>query len=415
VWAEQYKVDGFRFDLMGHHMKTNMEKVRAALDSLNLERDGVDGTEVYVYGEGWNFGEVVDNARGVNATQINLAGTGIGTFSDRLRDAVRGGSPFGDREFLGFVSGLGVIDNGLTGGTADQQAARAALFMDQVRIGLAGNLSAYSFIGSSGETVTGADVLYNGQPTGYTADPQEHIVYISKHDNETLWDIIAFKQIDAPLDEIVRIHNLGYSVVMLSQGVPFVHAGDDLLRSKSMDRDSYNSGDWFNRIFWDGSDNNWGAGLPIADKNQERWDVMGPLLANPDLKPTPEQIQAASDHFKALLQIRMGSPLFRLQTAEEIQARVSFLNTGPEQMLGVIVMVLDDTGAVDLDPQAEKIVVVFNARPGAYRLSDDSLAALDWALHPVLANGADEVVKAAAFADGEFTVPGRTAAVFVGN
>jgi pullulanase-type alpha-1,6-glucosidase len=415
VWAEQYKVDAFRFDLMGHHMKRNMEKLRAALDSLNLDRDGVDGTAVYVYGEGWNFGEVADNARGVNATQINLAGTGIGTFSDRLRDAVRGGSPFGDREFLGFVSGLGVIDNGLTGGTADEQAARAALFMDQVRIGLAGNLSAYAFIGSSGETVTGADVLYNGQPTGYTADPQEHIVYISKHDNETLWDIIAFKQIDAPLDEIVRIHNLGYSVVMLSQGVPFVHAGDDLLRSKSMDRDSYNSGDWFNRIFWDGSDNNWGAGVPIADKNQERWDVMGPLLANPDLKPTPEQIQAASDHFKALLQIRMGSPLFRLQTADEVQARVSFLNTGPEQTLGVIVMVLDDTGAVDLDPQAEKIVVVFNARPEAYTLSDESLAALEWALHPVLADGADEVVKAAAFADGEFTVPGRTAAVFVGN
>jgi pullulanase/glycogen debranching enzyme len=182
-----------------------------------------------------------------------------------------------------------------------------------------------------------------------------------------------------------------------------------------MDRDSYNSGDWFNRIFWDGSDNNWGAGVPIADKNQERWDVMGPLLANPDLKPTPEQIQAASDHFKALLQIRMGSPLFRLQTADEVQARVSFLNTGPEQTLGVIVMVLDDTGAVDLDPQAEKIVVVFNARPEAYTLSDESLAALEWALHPVLADGADEVVKAAAFADGEFTVPGRTAAVFVGN
>jgi pullulanase-type alpha-1,6-glucosidase len=415
VWAQQYKVDAFRFDLMGHHMKSNMVKLRAALDALTPDRAGVDGTQIYVYGEGWNFGEVADNARGINATQINLAGTGIGTFSDRLRDAARGGSPFGDREFLGFVSGLGVIDNGLTGGTPEEQAARAALFMDQVRIGLAGNLAAYSFTGSSGETITGADVLYNGQPTGYTADPQEHIVYVSKHDNETLWDIIAFKQIDAPLDEIVRIHNLGYSVVLLSQGVPFVHAGDDLLRSKSMDRDSYNSGDWFNRIFWDGSDNNWGAGLPIADKNQERWDVMAPLLANPDLKPTPAQIQAAADHFKALLQIRSGSPLFRLQTAEEIQARLSFLNTGPEQTLGVIVMVLDDSAGVDLDPDAEKLVVVFNARPDAYTLSDESLAGLDWALHPVLAEGSDAIVKSAAFADGAFSVPGRTAAVFVGN
>ena len=56
--------------------------------------DGVDGTAIYVYGEGWNFGEVANNARGVNATQFNMAGTGIGTFNDRLRDAVRGGSPF---------------------------------------------------------------------------------------------------------------------------------------------------------------------------------------------------------------------------------------------------------------------------------------------------------------------------------
>ncbi|HRL14254.1 MAG TPA: pullulanase-type alpha-1,6-glucosidase, partial [Aggregatilineales bacterium] len=155
VWAQQYKVDAFRFDLMGHHMKSNMVKLRAALDALTPDRAGVDGSQIYVYGEGWNFGEVADNARGINATQINLAGTGIGTFSDRLRDAARGCSPFGDREFLGFVSGLGVIDNGLTGGTPEEQAARAALFMDQVRIGLAGNLAAYSFTGSSGETVTG--------------------------------------------------------------------------------------------------------------------------------------------------------------------------------------------------------------------------------------------------------------------
>lgn len=413
VWAEQYKMDAFRFDLMGHHMKENMEKVRAALNSLTLEANGVDGTQIYIYGEGWNFGEVQNNARGINATQLNLAGTGIGTFSDRLRDAVRGGSPFGDREFLGFISGLGVIDNGLTGGTPEEQAARAALFMDQVRVGLAGNLSAYSFVGSSGETVTGADIDYNGQPAGYAADPQEHVVYVSKHDNETLWDILAFKQLDIPLSEVVRIHNLGHSVVLLSQGVPFIHAGDDLLRSKSMDRDSYDSGDWFNAIYWDYSSNNWGVGLPTADKNQDRWPVMAPLLANPDLKPTQEHILSAAAHFREMLQIRKSSPLFRLRTAEEIQASLSFLNTGTEQDLGVIVMVLDDVA--DIDPNAAKIVVVFNAQPETYTLSDEALAELEWALHPILAESADEIVRTAAFADGAFTVPGRTAAVFIGN
>ena len=78
TWARDYKVDGFRFDLMGHHMKRNMEKVRAALDELEEGPDGVDGEDVYVYGEGWNFGEVANGARGENAIQASMAGTGIG-------------------------------------------------------------------------------------------------------------------------------------------------------------------------------------------------------------------------------------------------------------------------------------------------------------------------------------------------
>ena len=94
TWAREYKVDGFRFDLMGHHSKANMLAVREALDELTLARDGVDGKKIYLYGEGWNFGEVANDARFVQATQANMAGTGIGTFNDRLRDAVRGGGPF---------------------------------------------------------------------------------------------------------------------------------------------------------------------------------------------------------------------------------------------------------------------------------------------------------------------------------
>ncbi|HNT78818.1 MAG TPA: pullulanase-type alpha-1,6-glucosidase, partial [Anaerolineae bacterium] len=95
TWATAYKVRGFRFDIMGHHMLANMQAVRTALDALTPEKDGVDGKRIYVYGEGWNFGEVADNQRGVNATQINVAGTGIGAFNDRMRDAARGGSAFG--------------------------------------------------------------------------------------------------------------------------------------------------------------------------------------------------------------------------------------------------------------------------------------------------------------------------------
>ncbi|WP_349774801.1 pullulanase-type alpha-1,6-glucosidase [Deinococcus taeanensis] len=95
LMARAYKVDGFRFDLMGHHMVADLQAARKALDALTVQKDGVDGRSIYLYGEGWDFGEVQGNKRGVNATQVNLFGQGIGTFNDRLRDAVRGGSPFG--------------------------------------------------------------------------------------------------------------------------------------------------------------------------------------------------------------------------------------------------------------------------------------------------------------------------------
>ena len=99
TWARDYKVDGFRFDLMGHHSKANMLAIRAALDELTLKKDGVDGKAIYLYGEGWNFGEVANNALFEQATQGQLGGTGIGTFTDRLRDAVHGGSPVAGETF----------------------------------------------------------------------------------------------------------------------------------------------------------------------------------------------------------------------------------------------------------------------------------------------------------------------------
>jgi pullulanase len=417
TWTTQYKVDGFRFDLMGHHMRANMEKLRAALDALTVENSGVDGKAIYVYGEGWDFGEVQGGARGVNATQLNMGGTGIGTFNDRLRDAVRGGSPFGDRVFQGFISGLSLYSNGLTGGTDEEQRARLLLFEDQIRIGLAGNLRSYELLDEVGDTVSGADILYNGSPAGYTLDPQEHIVYISAHDNETLWDILAYKQLpDMTVSDMVRIQNLGHSIVLLSQGVPFIHAGDDMLRSKSMDRNSYNSGDWFNRLDFTYQSHNWGIGLPPAGDNQENWPTIQPLLANPALKPTSADILSSVAHVQEFLRIRKSSPLFRLQTAEDITARVTFPNSGPDQIPGLIVMAIADDGDLtDFDPNAERIIVIFNANPDEQNFADETLAGQNFELHPVLADSADTVVQTAAFntETGTFTMPGLTAVVFV--
>ncbi|HRE47516.1 MAG TPA: pullulanase-type alpha-1,6-glucosidase [Aggregatilineales bacterium] len=415
-WATEYKIDAFRFDLMGHHMKANMVKLRERLDGLTIENSGVDGKAIYVYGEGWNFGEVGNNQRGENATQINMAGTGIGTFNDRLRDAVRGGSPFGDRQKQGFVNGLWDDPNATTDqGTPDEQLARLLLFADQIRVGMAGNLRGYTFENREGKTVTGAEIDYNGAPAGYADDPQENIVYAEKHDNETLWDMIAYKApVETSMADRVRMQNLGVSIVLYSQGVPFVHAGMDLLRSKSMDRDSYDSGDWFNRLDFTYETNNFGAGLPTADKNKEMWDIVQPLLGNSALKPAKADILRAADHFRETLAVRQSSRLFRLRTAEEIQKHVKFLNTGTEQIPGVLVVVLDNTdGSLD-DPYAA-LVIMINVTKAEKSYTNTAFGALSLELHPILAASTDEVVKGSNFnaESATLTVPARTAAVFV--
>lgn len=410
LWATAYKIDGFRFDLMGHHLVGDMVAVQEALHSLP------NGQEIYVYGEGWNFGEVADNARGQNATQLNLAGTGIGTFNDRLRDSARGGSPFGDYLLQGFVNGLYNEPNSEESRPEGIQKATLLLFADRIRVSLAGNLAAYSFIGYDGNPTLGSEVDYNGEPTGYTQDPQEQIVYVAAHDNETLFDAIQYKAPEtATAADRARMQVMGLSLVALAQGVPFFHAGDELLRSKSFDRDSYDSGDWFNRLDFTYQDNGFGSGLPPAGKNRENWPLQQPLLADPALKPSPTDIINTLTAFKELLQIRKSSPLFRLQTAEAVMDRVSFQNTGPDQLPGLIVMSLSDVNqAANLDPNYDLLVVLFNATGRDLSFSDSTFANLPLTLHPIQQNSADTVVKTATFdsTTATFTIPGRTTAVF---
>ncbi len=411
TWAKDYKIDGFRFDLMGHHMVSNMVAVQAALESLTFEKDGVDGSSIYLYGEGWDFGEVADNARGVNATQQNIAGLGIGTFNDRLRDAARGGTPFSGPQEQGFITGLFTDPNDSEQGTPEEQKAGLLLASDQIRVGLAGNLADYTFQNAADETVRGADVLYGEAPVGYTQDPQENIVYVSAHDNETLFDAIALKApLETSIGERVRLQNLGLSLVALSQGVPFFHAGSDLLRSKSLDRNSFNSGDWFNQLDFSQQTNNWGVGLPPGAENEDNWPLMSRLLGTLPV-PTEPNIRRNAEHLQEMLMIRNSSPLFRLQTAETVQNTLSFYNTGPEQIPGVIVMRLEDSTGID--PEFRSITVIFNGTPDVQQLAVPELAG-NMKLHPVQQAGSDPLVKfARARLNGTFTVPGLTTAVFV--
>lgn len=418
LWAKEYKVDGFRFDLMGHHSKANMLAVRAALDELTIEEDGVDGSAVYLYGEGWNFGEVANNALFEQATQGQLGGTGIGTFSDRLRDAVHGGSPVAaDTKFdQGFGTGLGTDPNAYADGTPEEQLADLAHQTDLVKLGLAGNLRAFELTDATGATVRGDQLDYRGSPAGYADQPEEIITYVDAHDNETLYDHGVLKlPTDTSMADRVRMNTLSLATTAFAQTPSFWHAGTELLRSKSLDRNSYNSGDWFNRIDWTGQESTFGSGLPGEADNGDFWDEMAPLLADPALKPGAADIAAAEASALDLLRVRNQVDLLRLGSAALIDEKVTFPNSGSDATPGLIVMQIDDLVGDDVDPELDGALVVFNSTPEAITESVDGLAGREFALADALAEGSDAVVKTTAWdaSSGTLTVPARTAAVLV--
>jgi pullulanase-type alpha-1,6-glucosidase len=416
TWATQYKVDGFRFDLMGHQPKALMIQLRQRLDQLTVAHDGVDGKSIYLYGEGWNFGEVANDALFVQATQANMAGTGIGTFNDRIRDAVRGGGPFdSDPRIQGFGSGQFTDPNGdpINGSSSDQKAGLLHN-MDLIKVGLTGNLKNYTFTDSTGATVTGAQVDYNGQPAGYTAEPQEAINYVDAHDNETLNDALTYKlPVATTMANRIRMQTLSLATTAFSQGVSFWQTGSDALRSKSFDGNSYDSGDWFNVLDPSLTINGFGRGLPPS--STDKWPYAKPLLANPALKPTPADLATAEDQSQTLLRIRQTSPLLHLGSAALIQQMLSFPNSGPSETPGVIVMRLDDTAGPNVDPLLRGMVIVFNATPNAVTQQVAATAGQRYVLDPFQLAGRDPIVKQSRNdpSTGSFTVTARTVAVFV--
>ncbi len=379
LWAKEYKFDSFRFDIMGHMPKQLLLDARSAVQAVDPDN--------YFYGEGWNWGEVVDNRLFEQATQNNLANSEIGTFNDRSRDIIRAGALFNANVNL-----------------ADQ---------DHIRLGLAGTLKDYVLIDNHGNEKAGSSF----SQSSYAGDPADIINYVSKHDNRTLWDELQYHLAnDMTLSNRVRAQNLSAAMPLLSQGIPFFQLGGNMMRSKSLDRNSYDSGDWFNRVDYTMNSNNWNVGLPLAEDNQDKWQQIKTLIGNENSNAKAADIQFAAAVFNEFLQVRNASKLFRLTTGDDIINRVGFQNTGVGQTPGVIVMSIDDgVGLVDLDPANDAIVVMIN---GTNQSQSHTInTAQGFELHPVLQNSADAMVKTASFSQGNnqgtFTVPAYTTAVFV--
>ena len=413
TWARDYRIDSFRFDLMGH-------QPRAAMEELQRRVDAAAGRPVLLLGEGWNFGEVADGARFVQASQLSLNGSGIATFSDRARDAIRGGGA-GDNDerqvqIQGFVNGLYYDRN--ADAPSSVTAADLMRAGDLVRVGLAGSLRGYRMQAYDGRELRLEQIPYGGgQPAGYVTSPGEVVNYVENHDNQTLYDLNAFKlPLGTSSADRARVQVLAAALNAFSQGITYWHAGFELLRSKSMDRNSFDSGDWFNRLDWTGRDNFFGTGLPPARDNAASWPLMRPRLADARLRPSAADIDWTRAAFLDLMRMRSSSTLFRLRSAADVHERLRFLNTGPEQVPTVIAAHLQGNGYPGAGFREILYLVNVDLEPHALVLATER--GKRYVLHPVHRElrAADRRAAEESLFDpltGRFTVPARTAVVFV--
>ena len=325
----------------------------------------MDGTKIYLYGEGWNFGEVANNARGV---QRHPAQHGRHGHRHLQRPPARRRAR---RRPVQRPAGAGLRHRPVLRperhepGHADGAArpAAAATGLDPRRAGRQPR-RLHASTTATATWCAAREVDYNGQPAGYTRDPQEIINYVEAHDNETLFDAIQLKAPARRHDGRPRAHaEPGHEPRAAGPGRPVLPRRRRLLRSKSLDRNSYNSGRLVQQ-----------ARLHLPVQQLGRGPAAGARTTRATGRSwrrcsrTPRSTRRRSDirrraatHFREMLRIRKSSPLFRLRTADQVDARLPFANGGPNQIPGLIVMRLSDRVAPDLDPNAEEIIVFFNA------------------------------------------------------
>ena len=409
LWARDYHVSSFRYDIMSFIP-------RDVLTDLQTKVDAATGRHVQMLGEGWNFGAPANGARFVQASMFSLDDSGIGSFNPYMRDAVRGGSGFDSGDAMianqGWINGQSYDSNALgTASNADLMWAG-----DVIKGAMAGSIRSYALTTSWDAQLPLEQISVGGSPLGFATQPSESVAYVENHDNQTLFDNNAYKlPLATTQDDRARVQMLGAAVVSFSQGVAYYHAGIDTLRSKSLDKNTYDSGDWFNKLDWSYADNNFGVGLPPQGVNGGDWPVQGPLLANALVKPAATQIAWARDQFRDLLRIRKSTSLLHMRGADDIKARLKFWNTGSAQVPTVIVGDLDGSGYAGANFQ--EVAYFINVDKQAHPIAIPALAARAFVLHPVhLAAGAADTRAAQATYDastGTFTIPPRTAVVFV--
>ncbi|MBT2680741.1 type I pullulanase [Bacillus sp. ISL-35] len=242
-WLNEYQVDGFRFDLMGILDVETMTAVRKAVDSVN--------PHILIIGEGWDLNTPLPVDRKANiANQAKLQG--IGQFNDWFRDSIKG-------------STFNIYDKGYALGNERYLEAAKQVMAGSIGIGKRKN--------------------------GLFLQPVQSVNYIESHDNHTLWDKLKISTPDVDDAILKKQHRLATSMVLLAQGIPFLHSGQEFFRTKKGVGNSYRSPDDINWLDWD-----------LRDENLDN-----------------------VNYIKGIIAIRKANEAFRLGDSEEIRRRMAFL------------------------------------------------------------------------------------------
>ncbi|MCU5098332.1 type I pullulanase [Bacillus wiedmannii] len=270
-WAKEYNLDGFRFDLMGIHDYETMNEIRKAVNQID--------PSIILHGEGWDLNTPL--AAELKANQKNAVKMeGIAHFNDNIRDGLKG-SVFEEKE-NGFVNGKENME-------------------DRIKKGIT------------------AGIDYDTNSSTYK-DPEQVLTYVEAHDNHTLWDKLELTNPGDSEEVRKQMHKLSSSILLTSQGIPFLHAGQEFMRTKYGDHNSYKSPDSINQMDW----------LRRAAFNNE------------------------VEYMKGLIELRKKYPAFRMTSAEQIKKYITFIDV-PKN---VVAYTIDEKGSGN---KSEYFMVTHNA------------------------------------------------------
>ncbi|TDX59296.1 type I pullulanase [Orenia marismortui] len=263
-WAEEYHIDGFRFDLMALHDKDTMKLIEQTLHKID--------PNILIYGEPWmaDYSPLAEEEQMRKGEQKNLR---IGVFNDNLRDAIKGSTRGEDRGYA-----TGKISN-----------------IDYVKEGIVAAVNSFA------------------------ANPEEVINYVSAHDDLALWDKIEKSNPVDSNESKIKMNNFCNAIVLTSQGIPFLHGGVEILRTKYGVENSYNAPDRINQIEWEKKAENLESFL----------------------------------YYKGLIKLRKEHPAFRMNNSKDIKEHLEFIDTSD----GIIMYRLIDHANGD---DWEEILVILN-------------------------------------------------------